>query len=39
MFNSLLISYHNIVLFVYHTDGKQRESSFSGTYEFIDAGI
>lgn len=34
---NLLISYHNIILFAYHTDGRFRESTFSGTYEFIDA--
>ena len=35
---SVLVSYHNIIVFAYHTDGNLRGSHFSGTFEFIDAG-
>ena len=36
---SVIVSYNNIIIFAYHTDGTQRGSFFKGFYEFIDAGI
>lgn len=32
-----LVSYNNIIIFAYHTDGLDRGSSFFGTFEFIDS--
>lgn len=31
----ILVSYNNIIIFAYHSDGTSRGSHFSGTYEFI----
>ena len=35
---SVLVSYNNILIFAYHTDGNVRGSLFSGSFKFIDAG-
>ena len=35
---SVLVSYQNIIIFAYHTDGQLRGSFFSGSFKFIDAG-
>jgi hypothetical protein len=34
----VLVSYHNIIILAFHTDGLQRGSYFKGTYQFIEAG-
>lgn len=33
----VLVSYYNVIVFAYHTDGIERGSSFAGTFEFVDA--
>jgi hypothetical protein len=34
-----LVSYNNIIMFAYHTDGQDRGSSFFGTFDFINSRI
>ena len=33
----VLVSYYNVIVFAYHSDGVARGSSLSGTYEFVDS--
>lgn len=35
----ILVSYHNIIVIAFHTDGRNRDTFFKGTYEFINAGL
>ncbi|CAF0709121.1 unnamed protein product [Brachionus calyciflorus] len=35
----LLVSYHNIIIIAFHTDGRNKDTYFKGTYEFINADI
>lgn len=35
---NVLVSYYNTIIIAFHTDGRNKDSYFKGSYEFIKAG-